>query len=174
MMNGKFGNLGVEIDKPSRMPIVLPGEIDALVDENGAEAYIEFLPWDSEPGRKFDQEQQREQVRKGFRQRSRADLRAEAENVDLIKDQADRLVVLATGWHLVDTDRAPIDTPFSKANALELFMAPKLGWLRRQAWLYVSNETNFMQRSSKNSSTSPSTNSSSTGAAEPAAPNANT
>src|SRR4029077_870505 len=129
MMNGKFGKLGVATDKPSRMQIVLPGELDPLVDEDGAEAYIEFLPGDSEPGRKFDQEQQREQVRKGFRQRSRADLRAEAENTDLIKDQADRLAVLATGWHLVDIDRQPIDTPFSKADALELFMSPALGWL---------------------------------------------
>jgi hypothetical protein len=174
MMNGKFGKLGVATDKPSRMQIVLPGEIDPLVDEDGAEAYIEFLPWDSEPGRKFDQEQQREQVRKGFRQRSRADLRAEAESVDLIKDQAERLVALATGWHLVDIDRKPIDTPFSRANALDLFMAPELGWLRRQAWTYVGNETNFMQRSSKTSSPSPSTNSGSVDAAEPAGPNANT
>ena len=86
MMNGKFGNLGVATDKPSRMPIILPGEIDPLLDEHGNEAYIDFLPWDSEPGRKFDQEQQREQVRKGFRQRSRAEQRAELENLDQIKD----------------------------------------------------------------------------------------
>ena len=125
--NGKFGHLGVATDKPSRMPIILPGEIDPLVDEDGNEAYIDFLPWDSEPGRKFDQEQQRELVRKGFRQRSRAELRADAENIDQIKDQAERLAVLATGWHLVDLDRKPIDTPFSKANALELFTAPDAG-----------------------------------------------
>jgi hypothetical protein len=174
MMNGKFGKLGVATDKPSRMQIVLPGEIDPLVDEDGHEAYLEFLPWDSEPGRKFDQEQQRETMRKGFRQRSRADLRAEAESVDLIKDQADRLAVLATGWHLVDIDRKPIDTPFSKADALELFMSPELSWLRRQAWLYVSNETNFMQRSSRNLSPSPSMNSGSIDAVEPVVPNANT
>ena len=172
-MMGKFGNLGVTIDRPQRMPIELPGASEPLVDEEGNEAYIEFLPWDSEPGRKFDQAQQREQVKKGFRQRSRADLRADAENIDLIKDQAERLSALATGWHLVDIDRKPIDTPFSKANALELFTSPELGWLRRQAWTYVGNETNFMPSSSRNSSTSPSTNSGSNGV-QAARPNAST
>src|SRR4029077_12927424 len=151
-MMGKFGNLGVTVDRPQRMPIEPPGASEPLVDEDGNEAYIEFLPWDSEPGRKFDQAQQREQVRKGFRQRSRAELRNDAENIDLVKDQAERLAALATGWHLVDTDRKALDTPFSKANALELFMAPELGWLRRQAWTYVGNETNFMHSSSTNSS----------------------
>ena len=172
-MMGKFGNLGVVTDKPSRMTIVLPGELDSLVDEDGNEAYIEFLPWDSEPGRKFDQAQQREQVRKGFRQRSRAELRNEAENIDLVKDQAERLAALATGWHLVDLDRKPIDLKFSKADALDLFTSPELGWLRRQAWTYVGNETNFMPGSSKNSLTSPSTSSGSNGAGV-ARPNAST
>jgi hypothetical protein len=173
MMNGKFGHLGVATDKPSRMPIVLPGEIDPLVDEHGNEAYLEFLPWDSEPGRKFDQEQQRDLVRKGFRQRSKAEQRADLENADQIKEQAERLAVLATGWHLVDLDRTAIETPFTKANALELFTTPELGWLRRQAWTYVGNETNFMQRSSRNSASSPSMNSGST--VEPGAgPNGST
>jgi hypothetical protein len=173
MMNGKFGKLSVITDKPSRMPIVLPGEIDPLLDEQGNEAYLEFLAWDSEPGRKFDQEQSRETVRKGFRQRSRAELRAEAENIDLIKDQAERLAVLITGWHLVNPDHTVIDTPFSKADALGMFMSPGLGWLRRQAWVYVGNETNFMQRSSRSLSPSPSTNSGSTDDPGPG-PNANT
>jgi hypothetical protein len=156
-MMGKFGNLGVAVDRPQRMTIT----------------------WDSEPGRKFDQAQQREQVRKGFRQRSRADLRNEAENIDIVKDQAERLAALATGWHLVGTDRKVIldekgePLKFSKADALELFNAPETGWLRRLAWTYIGNETNFMPRSSSNSSNSPSTNSGSNGA-QAARPNAST
>jgi hypothetical protein len=174
MINGKFGALGVETGKPSRMSIVLPGDIEPLKDEQGREAYIDFLPWDSEPGRKFDQEQQRDQVRKGFRQRSQAEQRADLENADIIKAQADRLAVLATGWHLVDPDGNAIDVPFSKSNALELFMTPELGWLRRNAWTYIGSERNFMKRSSKASAPSPSTNSGSTDQPEPAAPNATT
>lgn len=169
----KFGNLGVAA-KPSRMSIILPGEVDPLLDVDGNEAYIDFLPWDSEPGRRLDQEQQRELAKKGFRQRSRAEMRADAENIDLIKDQAERLAALATGWHLVDVDRSVIDVPFSGANALELFMEPTLGWLRRQAWIYVSSEQNFMLRSSKNSSPSPSTNSGSADRAAAAGRNATT
>jgi hypothetical protein len=45
-MIGKFGNLGVTVDRPSRMPIELPGADGPLLDDEGNEAYIEFLPWD--------------------------------------------------------------------------------------------------------------------------------
>jgi hypothetical protein len=171
----KFGKLGVTTDKPSRMTIIAPGEVDPLIDKDGNEAYIDFLPWDSEAGRKFDQDQQREQVRKGFRQRSRAEQRADLESIDQIKAQAERLAALTTGWYLLDFDGQPLpDMDFSKATALELFSAPELGWLHRQAWVFVGNERNFMKGSSKTSSPSPSTNSSSTDQPDPAAPNAST
>lgn len=165
----KFGNLSIATDKTSRMSIFLPNEIEPLLDQDGNEAYIDFLPWDSEPGRRFEQEQNRAVVSKSLRQRGRAEL---ADSVNVIKDQAERLAVLATGWHLVDHDRSVIDLPFSRANVLELFTEPGMAWLRRQAWIFVSNEQNFMPRSSKSSAPSPSTNSGSGVQAEPAAPNA--
>jgi hypothetical protein len=145
----KFAGLGVDPASTSRMEIILPGEIDPVTDTSGAVAYIEFLPWDSEPGRKFDRKQSQEAVRKGFRQRSRAELRDEAENQDQVADQAERLSVLAVGWHLVDPARKVIDVPFSSENARELFSSPETAWLRRQAWVYVANEANFMKGSSK-------------------------
>jgi hypothetical protein len=153
----KFGGLAVDVASTSRMEIILPGEIDPVTDEAGNVGYIEFLPWDSEPGRAFDREQNKEAVRKGFRQSSRAVLRAEAENTDVVLDQAKRLSVLAVGWHLVGPDR--IDVPFSKDNALELFSDATTAWLRRQAWVYVGNEANFMKRSSQTSTSSPSASS---------------
>jgi len=170
----KFSELGVVTDKPSRMTIIAPGEVDPLIDEKGTEAYIDFLPWDSEAGRRFEQDQQRELVRKNFKQRSRAEQRADVENLDQTRVQAEKLAALATGWYLLDFDGKPLeDMDFSKATALELFSAPALGWLHRQSWVFVSNERNFMKRSSKTSSPSPSTNSNSTD--DPAAgPNANT
>jgi len=146
----KWGSLGVATEASSKMQIVLPGEIDPLVDKANVEAFIAFMPWDSDVGRKFDQDLQREAVRKGFRQKSRSELRAEAESVDAVREQADRLSALAVGWHLVDPEtRQPIDVPFSKENAHELFMAPEMAWLRRQCWVFVANEANFMRRSSK-------------------------
>jgi hypothetical protein len=148
-MTSKFGALAVDTQAKARMPIILPGEIDPIADESGAEAYIEFLPWDSDPGRAYDRSKNVEAVRKGFRQRSKAELRAEAENEDVIADQAERLSVLATGWHLVGPDRKVIDIPFSKENALDLFSSPETAWLRRQAFVYVANEANFMKGSSK-------------------------
>ena len=162
-MSNKFGTLGVDTKSTERMEIILPGEIDPLTDDSngpdkpGNVAYIEFLPWDSEPGREFDRKRNVNNVRKGFRQKSRAELRAEAEKEDPIEDQAERLSVLATGWHLVGPDRKVIDVPFSAANAYELFIANETAWLRRQAWVFVANEANFMKSSSNNSSSSPST-----------------
>jgi len=145
----KFGSLSVDTASKSKMPIILPGEIDPVQDESGKEGYIEFLPWDSEPGRAIDRQRNVEAVRKGFRQRSRAELRAEAEGEDQIDLQAERLAALATGWHLVGADRQVIDVEFSPSNALELFKSPETAWLRRQSWVYVANEANFMKNSSK-------------------------
>ena len=59
------------------------------------------------------------------------------------------------------------DVPFSAANAYELFIANETAWLRRQAWVFVANEANFMKSSSKNSALSPSTDSASTVAEGP-------
>lgn len=155
----KFGKIGVDTKSTSRMEIILPGEIDPIADKNGKVAYIEFLPWDSEPGRKFDREQQTDVVRKGFRSRSRAELRDEAEKADQVLDQAKRLSVLAVGWYLLDPAGNEIDVPFSVDAARELFTEPETAWLRRQAWVYVSNEANFMKSSAKSSTNSPNTNS---------------
>lgn len=145
----KFASLGVNTSASARMEIILPGEIDPLTDKAGKVAYIEFLPWDSEPGRAYDRRKTTEAVRKGFRQKSRAELRAEAENEDMAADQAERLSVLAVGWHLVGADKDVIDIKFSADDALELFSDPATAWLRRQAWVYVANEANFMTSSSK-------------------------
>ena len=172
--NGKFGSLSIDVVTPSRMFIELP-DGSMIKDNQGREAYIDFLPLDSEPGRKYDQEQNREFVRKGFRQRSKAEQRAEIESLDTIKIESDKLTALVTGWHLVDIDGTVLTEPaFSKDNAHAMFMDPGMGWLRRQCWTFVSSERNFMKGSSKTSVTSPSTNSGSTDPAAPAAPNATT
>jgi hypothetical protein len=156
----KFAAIGVNTSASRRMEIILPGEIDPMTDNTGGVddkgkrlpgkvAYIEFLPWDSEPGRAFDRLKTTEAVRKGFRQRSRAELRAEAENEDMAADQAQRLAALAVGWYLVAPGGEPIGVEFSKENALDLFSDPATAWIRRQAWVYVGNEANFMTSSSK-------------------------
>ena len=144
-----FGGLAVDVNATSRMPLILPGEIDALVDENGVEGYVEFLPWDSAENRKLDRELHVSAVRKGFRQKSQAELRSEAEKEDPVDDQVKRLVALVAGWHLVGPDNKVIDIPFTKDNARELFSAEEMGWLRRRAFSYVVNERNFMKGSPK-------------------------
>lgn len=149
MSDNPFGALAVDVASTTRMPIILPGEIDPLSDADGKEAYLEFLPWDSEPGRNLDRKRNVEAVRKGFRQKSRAELRKEAEGEDPVADQVERLVALCVGWHLVGPDRQVLAVPFSEANARKLFESPATAWLRRQAWSYVTNEANFMKSSSE-------------------------
>jgi hypothetical protein len=157
---GALSALAVDLRSTSRMPIILPGDVDPLTDNTGGadekgnllpgkEAYIEFLPWDSEENRALDRKKHVEGVRKGFRQRSAADLRKEAEDEDPVEEQVERLVTLATGWHLVGPDRAVINVPFTKENARKLFSDAGFGWLRRRAYSYVVNERNFMPASPK-------------------------
>lgn len=149
MSDDPFAALSVDVEASFRMPIILPDTIEPLKDVDGNESYIAFLAWDSEEGRKLDKIQTRDNIRRGFRQRSRAELLAEAEKEDPIETQVDRLTALATGWHLVNPDKTVIDLPFSKEAARKLFANPKTAWLRRQAWTWVNNEANFMRSSSK-------------------------
>lgn len=146
-----FGLLEVDVSATSKMPLVLPGEVDPVVDEQGQEGYLEFLPWDSEEGRKVERDMQRTNVRKGFRLKSAAELRREAEDEDPVDDQVKRIVALITGWHLVGPDKKVIDVAFSKDNAVELFSSPKMAWLRRRAFTYINNERNFMKSGSARS-----------------------
>jgi hypothetical protein len=155
--------LAVDINAPTRMPIIWPGEIDPITDDTGGvdevtgkllpgkEAYLEFLPYDCDENRALDRKNHVDGVRKGFRQRSLADLRKEAESEDPVEDQVDRLVALIVGWYLVGPDRKAIDFPFSKENARKLFSNPRFSWMRRRGFTYVVNEKNFMKSSPKNS-----------------------
>lgn len=141
--------LAVNVTTPARMPIIWPGEIDPIVDADGKEAYLEFLPWDCDANRALDRKNHVNGVRKGFRQRSQAELREEAEKEDPVEDQVERLVVLISGWYLVGPNKEPIKVPFSKENARTLFANPKFAWLRRRGFSFVVNEKNFMRNSSK-------------------------
>lgn len=149
MSKPSFGSLEVDVTATSKMPLILPGEVDPVTDESGVEGYIEFLPWDSDENRQIDRELHVTNVRKGFRQKSVAELRKEAEDEDPVEDQVRRLVALVVGWHLVGPDRKVIEVPFNKENARALFSDPKTAWLRRRAYAYVVNERNFMKGGSK-------------------------
>ena len=145
----KFGSLAVNVSTAVKMPIILPGHIEPATDAQGRQAYIEFLPWDSEPGRALDRKRQVEGARKVVQPRSRAEVLKDLENEDAAQEQAERLSVLAAGWHLVGADKEVIELPFNAANARDLFTEPETAWLRRQAWVFVTSEANFMKGSSK-------------------------
>jgi hypothetical protein len=152
-MTGKFAALSVDVESAFNMPIISPKTDTPLKDSSGKEAFVSFLSADSEAGRKIDRAQSFQTIR---RLRSGRNLQ---DGEDLTKDQIDKLVALTTEWYLVDLEGEPIDVPFSKENARDLWSDPGMGWLQRQAWVFVSNAANFIKGSSKNSSDSASTNS---------------
>jgi hypothetical protein len=152
-MTSKFAALAANVSDAFNMPIISPLTEGVLKDGDGKEAYISLLSADSEAGRKIDRAQSTQAVRK---LRSGRNLQ---EDEDLTEGQIEKVIACTTGWYLVDLDGAPIDLPFSKENAKELWNDPGLAWLRRQAWVFINTAGNFIKRSSKNSSASPSTSS---------------
>jgi hypothetical protein len=144
---GKFDALAADVVKPSRMSIIYPGteaplKIKEGLPDFGKEAYLDLLAIDSDPGRKIDRERTTATIRKLRSGRNRQD------DEDVVEEQVEKLVALTVGWYLVDPEGSPIEVEFSKDNARELYSSPAMGWLRRQAWVYVVNEANFIKGSS--------------------------
>jgi hypothetical protein len=138
----KFAALAANVSDAFSMPITSPLTEAVLKDSDDKEAFISFLSPDSEVGRKIDRAQSLQVMRK---MRSGRNLQ---DDDDLTEQQVDKLVALTAGWHLVDLDGKALDVPFSKDNAKELWTDPAMGWLRRQAWVFVNTAGNFIRRSS--------------------------
>lgn len=155
----KFGSLAVDTSQTSRMIIINPRTELPVKDKAGKEAYIEMLGPDSEQARKLDRERGQALGRKLRTGRGTQAL----DDEDPIEDQIAKLAAVTTGWYLVDPNSgAPIDVPFSQANAVEFYSDPAMGWLRRAAFVHHNTVANFMQGSSKTSSSSRATSSAAT------------
>lgn len=153
MSSGKFAALKGQATLPSRMIIIDPITEKPIVDKQGNEAFIDMLGPDSDQALKIDRANNTAAVRKMRSGRNRQN----PEDEDFIKDQVEKLSAVTVAWYLIDpATQEPLDVPFSKENASELYADRDLGWLRRQAWGHHNAEANFIMRSSKSSASSPS------------------
>jgi hypothetical protein len=138
----KFAGLELSIDTPSRMPILHPRTLEALVDEEGKEAFIELYSRDSAKGREQDRKNQIKRL--GSRQPKKADIidRNDEEHTDM-------LVALTVSWHLVSLDGKALAVECTPANARELYTARTMAWLRDQVFNHTWDRANFLPASSQ-------------------------
>lgn len=140
-MASKFAALAANVSDSFNMPIISPLTEGVLKDHEDKQAYISLLSADSDAGRKVDRAQSTQAVRKLRSGRNLQD------DEDLTEGQIEKLVALTTGWYLVDLDGNPLEVEFSPQNARELWNDPAMGWLRRQAWVFVNTAANFIKSS---------------------------
>jgi len=140
-----FAKLGLAINVSSaeRMPLIARGEDEARKDENGVAAYIEYLSEDSEPGRKFARDTQRDTIRKIRRGGAKV-----IDETDDLESHIAKLCVLGTGWHLVSAEGAFVDIPFSPANLRTFLEMPGHFWAVRDSAIFVGTAANFTKASS--------------------------
>lgn len=146
MNNSKFAGLGIEVDKPQRMPLLHPNTRQPLRAKVGTEgmaeeAFIDIYSSDSKVSREHERSIQRRRLNMRGRGRITPE-EMEAEAVDLLS-------ALTAGWSLVTLDGEKLDVPFSQENARELYSAPSLAWIREQVNEFAADRANFPQSSSK-------------------------
>jgi hypothetical protein len=139
----KFAGLGLAVEKPGRMPIIHPVTRQPLVDKDGAPAYIDLYSSDSEIARKHNQAVSRRRLSTAGRG-SRIRITPE----ELEADQIELLVALTVGWRLLTLDGAPLDIPFSPAEARDLYGSQEAAWLREQIDEFAGDRANFSKASS--------------------------
>lgn len=147
MKLGVLEAVATQVESAARMTVVDPDE-RVLIDADGKECWIDFLSADSEAGRKVERSRNRAQFA-----RARSGRNTDIDD-DPVEVQVEILTALATGWYF-----GPDADPFSKAAAKALFADPEYAWLRKRSYTFVYSAANFIKRSSKTSSPSPSTSS---------------
>lgn len=135
----KFSALELEVDRPSRMPVLHPVTRQPL--KAGDEpAYIELHSADSAIARRHQKAVQKR----------RLDMRGRAKlTPDEIESEAvELLAALTTGWALAALDGSALDVPFSQENARELYSNPAVAWIREQVDEFAADRGNFSKPSS--------------------------
>lgn len=136
----KFEGLALAVEVVGRMVLKHPITGLPIRDAAGNEAWVDLHSADSEPARKA--QRAITNARLSMRNRNALDAkRLETEGTELLAD-------LTAGWSLLSLDGEPIDVPFSRANAVELYSEPSLAWIREQADAFVGARENFSKASS--------------------------
>lgn len=136
----KFAAMMLPVDVPARMIIQHPTKNVPLRDADGNEAWIDMLSADSEKARALE----RKLVTQRLARRNRTTLTAE----ELEAEQADKLAVLVTGWHLVGLDGQRQEVDCNEGNARDMLATPGMNWLREQVAEFQMSRANFSKASS--------------------------
>ncbi len=138
----KFGSLKANVETTFKQEIISPLTGDVLRDKNGNAAFVEVYSSESKIGREHDKAQRRAQAKL---QRA-----GNYEPPDQLEANITKCAALTKTWLLVDPSTGDaLDVPCNMENALECFSDPGLEWLYLQAWLAANRTANFMQRPSK-------------------------
>jgi hypothetical protein len=128
----KFAGLALETEKPFRVLLRRPDDGAPVRDMQGVQAYIDVLSLDSRKANELE--------RKAIDKRLSGE-KATAEALEEAGDE--RLAALTVGWYLVGLNRAPLELPFSTANALEMYADPACDWIREQVAVGAGMRKNF-------------------------------
>lgn len=154
-MTSKLGGLVADVAETHKVTLIDPVSDLPITDKQGQPSYVEVLSVDSAVGREFDKLRRSQATQRALRGRNQL-LAAD----DQLEENWAKLARLTRGWYLVDpATQEPIDLPFSEAAALEVYSGAGTAWLYRQVWLAAADTANFIRRSSRSSSPSPSTSS---------------
>ena len=126
--------------KPFRMEIMDPVKGTPMADKDGKVAYVDLISTESPEA---------ESWRRGVFDRNQLAMKKRrnvaGQTFDENKAQGvELLVTLTVGWYLVDKAGKPIDAPFSKETARQLYNNPKMSWLKQQVDDALGNDANFI------------------------------
>lgn len=138
----KFEGLGLDVDRPGRVLLKHPITGAPLVEigEDGkekpdGEAYVLIYSTDSPAANVLQRENLDRRIRK---RQDRPSTAAEME-----RDRIEVLAALTTGWRLVHLDGKPLNIPFDKDAARELYALSTCTWLREQVENAIGDRSNF-------------------------------
>lgn len=147
-LDDALSSMGVNTARGVRMPIVFPGDVAPVRIKNAEGeptedvAYLELLSEDSPAGQELTRTRSKEAVARAKKNRGDP-------SEDPIDWQVNLVVALIVGWRLARPDGTEIDLPFSKQAARRLLSNPDMGWLRRDAVMFVGDAANFTRALSK-------------------------
>lgn len=127
-----------------RMEVIHPVSGLPMKGPDGATAWVELLSVNSEAAEAW----KRQQFEAMQRHRNR---RNAVESYDATQQKSAHLLAqLTVDWNLpVDIAGRPIDLPFSRERAEELYAHPRMSWLRKQVDEAIADDANFIDASAR-------------------------
>ena len=140
-MTNPFAGMALAVDRPSRLKLLHPVTKLPLRDQEGGEAFIDLLSWDSAAS-------QAHRIQRDDRVRR---LGREMTAEESQQDTAEHIAALTVCWRLVALDGRPMEVDFSPEAARLLYGMRELAWARFQVVEHLNNRGNWQQASANGS-----------------------